>query len=97
MKELESRLHREDAHQQQSRAVDARHQPALAFQHRRVHDASGQIRKSEAQQARREQRHHGGGETRAVGPEIAEQLQRLAEGFPVQLRLRQVDARLVVP
>ena len=61
-----------------------------------VNDAPRQVRERQTQQAGDKQGCQGGAEPAPVGTQIPEQLQRLLEIFPIQLRLREVDPRLVI-
>ena len=97
LEEGEARLHRQDAHQQERRPVRARHAAAaFGVLHGSVEDAPRQVRERQTQQAGDKQGCQGGAEPAPVGTQIPEQLQRLLEIFPIQLRLREVDPRLVI-
>ena len=64
--------------------------------HGRIDDAPRQVGERQTEQAARKQGRQGGAEPDPVGTQIPEQLQRLPEGFPIQLRLREFDPRLVI-
>ena len=93
----ESGLQRQNADEQERRPIHAGHDSAtLHVMHRRIHDAAREIRKRQTEQTAREQGNQSGAKARPVRPEVAEQLQRLPEGFPIQLRLGEFDSGLVI-
>ena len=97
MEKGEAGLQRQNAQQQECRAIGARHAAAaFGVEHGCVNDAPRQVRERQTQQAGGKQGRHGGAEPAPVGTKIPEQLQRLLERFPIQLRFRELDPRLVI-
>ena len=92
MKKGEAGLQCQDPHQQEGRLIRLGH----GVVDRVVNNIASQIRKRQAQKAGNQQRRQGGRKPSPVGPQIPEQLQRLPEVFPVQLRLWEIDAGLVI-
>ena len=93
----EAGLHRQNAQEQEGGLIDPFHAaPALAMKHRRVHDAPGQVGKSETQETGDKECGQRGAEPNAIGTQLTDDLERLAEGFPVQPGFGQFDTRLVV-
>ena len=93
----ETRLQRQDADQQKRRSIRARHAAsAFGVEHGSVDDPPREIRERQTEEAAREQRCQGGAESRPVGTQVPEQLQRLPERFPIQFRLRKFDPGLVI-
>ena len=97
MEEGEARLQRQDAHQQERRAIRARHAAAaFSVEHGSVDDTPRQVRERQAQQTGGKQGGEGGAEPAPIRTKIPEDLQRLPESFPIQLRLREFNPRLVI-
>ena len=69
---------------------------ALAVLHGGIDDGSSQERKRQTEQAAREQGGKRGAKPDAIRTQIAKQLQRLPERFPVQFLLWGVQPRLVI-
>ena len=97
MEEGESRLQGQDAHQEKRRSVRCRHAGvAIGVVKGSVDDAPRQVRERQHQEAGDKQGRQGGGKPAPVRTEISKQLQRLPEIFPIQLRLRKFNPRLVI-
>ena len=93
----ESGLQRQDAHQQQRRAIHSGHAAvALRMADGCIDDTPCEVRERQGEQATREQRDHRGAEPPTIGAEVPEKLQRLPERFPIQLRFGEFDSRLIV-
>ena len=93
----ETRLQSQDTQQQERNPIRAGHAVAgVGRVQRGVDDAASQIWKRQAENGSDEQAGEGSAKPAPIRTQIAEQLQRLPERFPVQFCFWELDPRLVI-